>query len=159
MIVKVSSVLYQSQMNIELYSCIAQKVTSTSICCYTNTSSIILAHISMDTSAVSIQISRIDSIPTQDLESIIIIRFDLIRSLRFRYLFLKKAFFSSCYLNYRTMVMQHIDTIIIDIQLQINVILIVVKNNPPSMLIQLLSQTCTGVDDRGRRGISAAVDI
>jgi len=41
--------------------------------------------------------------------------------------------------------MQHIDTIIIDIQLQINVVLIVVKNNPPSrVLIQLLSQTCTG---------------
>lgn len=55
--------------------------------------------------------------------------------------------------------MQHIDDIIIDIQLQINGVLMVVKNNPPSrVLIQLLSQTCTGVDDRGRRGISAAVD-
>ena len=54
--------------------------------------------------------------------------------------------------------MQHIDTIIIDIQLQINGVLMVVKNNPPSRVIQLLSQTCTGVDDRGRRGISAAVD-
>lgn len=55
--------------------------------------------------------------------------------------------------------MQHIDTIIIDIQPQINGVLMVVKNNPPSrVLIHLLSKTCTGVDDRGRRGISAAVD-
>jgi len=57
---------------------------------------------------------------------------------------LKTGVIMSCCLNYRTVVMQHIDTIIIDIQLQINVVLIVVKNSPPSVLIQLLSQTCTG---------------